>query len=129
MQQDLLNDALVALRHADLQGRESVTLAPVSKLVGEVLRILQAHRYIDGFTFVPTGRGGSYEVKLSRRINSCGVIKPRLAVRVRELEKFESRYLPAQDFGRLVLSTNRGVVTQVEAREQRLGGRLLAYVY
>jgi small subunit ribosomal protein S8 len=129
MQQDLLNDALVTLRHADLQGKQVVTLAPASKLVGEVLRILQANQYIDGFTFVQNGRGGSYEVKLSRRINSCGVIKPRLAVRARDLEKFESRYLPAQDFGRLVLSTSRGVITQVEAREQKVGGRLLAYVF
>jgi small subunit ribosomal protein S8 len=129
MQQDLLNDALVALRHADLQGKQAVTLAPASKLVGEVLRILQANQYIDSFTFVQNGRGGSYEVKLSRRINSCGVIKPRLAIRLRDLEKFESRYLPAQDFGRLVLSTSRGVITQVEAREQKVGGRLLAYVF
>ncbi|MCI4353172.1 MAG: 30S ribosomal protein S8 [Thermoplasmata archaeon] len=129
MQQDLLNDALVSLRHADLQGKQVVTLAPVSKLVGEVLRILQANQYIDGFTFVATGRGGSYEVKLSRRINSCGVIKPRLPVRARDLEKFESRYLPAQDFGRLVLSTSHGVITQVEARELKVGGRLLAYVF
>jgi small subunit ribosomal protein S8 len=129
MQQDLLNDALVALRHADLQGKQVVTLAPVSKLVGEVLRILQSTQYIDGFTFVQNGRGGSYEVRLARRINSCGVIKPRLAVRLRDLEKFESRYLPAQDFGRLVLSTSRGVITQVEAREQKVGGRLLAYVF
>ncbi len=129
MQQDLLNDALVSLRHADLQGKAVVTLAPASKLVGEVLRILQTNQYIDGFTFVQNGRGGSYEVKLSRRINSCGVIKPRLAVRARDLEKFEARYLPAQDFGRLVLSTSRGVITQVEAREQKVGGRLLAYVF
>jgi len=129
MQQDLLNDALVSLRHADLQGKQVVTLAPASKLVGEVLRILQANQYIESFTFVQNGRGGSYEVKLARRINSCGVIKPRLAVRARDLEKFESRYLPAQDFGRLVLSTSRGVITQVEAREQKVGGRLLAYVF
>ncbi len=129
MQQDLLNDALVALRHADVQGRASVTLAPVSKLVGEVLRLFQENRYIDGFTFVTTGRGGSYEVKLSRRINVCGVIKPRMAVAVRDLEKFESRFLPAQDFGLLVLSTNRGVITQVQARELKVGGRLLAYVF
>jgi small subunit ribosomal protein S8 len=129
MQQDLLNDALVSIRHADLQGKQVVTLAPASKLVGEVLRILQANQYIDAFTFVQNGRGGSYEVKLARRINSCGVIKPRLAVRVRDLEKFESRYLPAQDFGRLVLSTSHGVITQVEAREQKVGGRLLAYVF
>ena len=62
MQQDLLNDALVALRHADLQGKQVVTLAPASKLVGEVLRILASAQYIDGFTFVQNGRGGSFEV-------------------------------------------------------------------
>jgi small subunit ribosomal protein S8 len=129
MQQDLLNDALVAIRHADLQGQETVHLTPVSKLVGEVLRLFQEHRYIDGFTYLQNGRGGEYEVKLSRRINSCGVIKPRLAVRVRDLERFESRYLPAQDFGLIILSTNRGVVTQVQARELKVGGRLLAYVF
>jgi small subunit ribosomal protein S8 len=68
-------------------------------------------------------------VKLSRRINSCGVIKPRIAVSYDRLERYESRFLPAQDFGILVLSTNRGVVSHQTAREMKIGGRLLAYVY
>jgi small subunit ribosomal protein S8 len=129
VQQDLLNDALVSLRHADRDGKPSVELAPTSKLIAEVLRIFRDHHYIDEFTFVPTGRGGKYEVKLSRRINSCGVIKPRLAVGRDNLERYEARFLPAQDFGLLVLSTNRGVVSHREARELKIGGRLLAYVY
>jgi small subunit ribosomal protein S8 len=37
--------------------------------------------------------------------------------------------LPAQDFGFLLLSTNRGVMTHRQARELKIGGRLLAYVY
>jgi small subunit ribosomal protein S8 len=129
MTRDLLNDALVALRHADRDGRPRVEIAPTSKLIGEVLRLFREHGYLTDFAFVPTGRGGRYEVSLSRRINSCGVVKPRLAVRYDELERFESRFLPAQDFGLLVLSTNRGVVGQTEAREMKIGGRLLAYVY
>jgi small subunit ribosomal protein S8 len=129
MRHDLLNDALLALRHADRQGRASVELAPTSHLIGEVLRIFQEHRYIEEFTFVPNGRGGRYEVKLARRINTCGVIKPRLAVKGRDLERYESRFLPAQDFGLLVLSTNQGVMSQQQAREKKLGGKLLAYVY
>jgi small subunit ribosomal protein S8 len=124
VQQDLLNDALVSLRHADRDGKPSVELAPTSKLIAEVLRIFRDHHYIDEFTFVPTGRGGKYEVKLSRR-----VIKPRLAVGRDNLERYEARFLPAQDFGLLVLSTNRGVVSHREARELKIGGRLLAYVY
>ena len=129
MQHDTLNDALVTLRHADLQGKGKVDLAPTSQLIGEVLRIFREHKYIEEFTFVPTGRGGKYEITLSRRINSCGVIKPRLSVRGRELERYESRFLPAQDFGILVLSTNQGVMSHAKARELKIGGKLLAYVY
>ncbi|HEV2316464.1 MAG TPA: 30S ribosomal protein S8 [Thermoplasmata archaeon] len=129
MRHDLLNDTLVALRHADLQGEETVHLAPTSRLVGEVLRIFREHQYIDEFTFVANGRGGEYAVKLSRRINSCGVIKPRVAVRGRAVERYEARYLPAQDFGILVLSTNQGVMSHAKARELKIGGKLLAYVY
>ena len=129
MRQDLLNDALVTLRHADRQGKEVATLEPASRLVGEVLRVFQENRYIDSFTFVPTGRGGRYEVKLTRRINSCGVIKPRFPVVRTGLERYEARFLPAQDFGLLVLTTNQGVMTHHQARAGKLGGKLLAYVY
>ena len=129
MQHDLLNDALVSVRHADQQGQAHVLLAPTSHLIGEVLRIFRENKYIEEFTFVPGGRGGTYDVTLSRRINSCGVIKPRLAVRGRDLERYEARFLPAQDFGLLLLSTNQGVMSHQKARELKIGGKLLAYVY
>ncbi|MCI4334401.1 MAG: 30S ribosomal protein S8 [Thermoplasmata archaeon] len=129
MQHDLLNDALVTLRHADQQGQGTVSLKPTSKLIGEVLRIFQENQYISEFTFLPNGRGGEYQVKLARRINSCGVIKPRMAVRGRALERYEARFLPAQDFGLLLLSTNQGVMSHAKARELKIGGKLLAYVY
>lgn len=129
MQMDLLNDALVSLRHADQDGKPHVEIAPTSKLIAEVLRIFREHHYIEEFTFVPNGRGGTYDVRLSRRINSCGVIKPRVSVAYASLERYESRFLPAQDFGLLVLSTNRGVLSHAQARELKIGGRLLAYVY
>lgn len=129
MQHDTLKDALVSLRHADQQGKGKVALQPTSRLIGEVLRIFRENQYIQDFAFVADGRGGKFEVTLSRRINSCGVIKPRLAVRGRALERYESRFLPAQDFGILVLSTNQGVMTHAKARELKIGGKLLAYVY
>ncbi len=129
MVRDLLNDALTSLRHADRDGRPKVEIAPTSKLIGEVLALFRTHGYLAEFAFVPGARGGKYDVTLARRINSCGVVKPRLAVRHDDLERFESRFLPAQDFGLLVLTTNRGVVGQAEAREMKIGGRLLAYVY
>ena len=129
MRHDLLNDALVTLAHADREGRSAATIHPTSRLIGEVLRIFREHQYIAEFTVVPDGKGGRFDVRLTRRINRCGVIKPRLAVARRDLERYESRFLPAQDFGLLVLSTSRGVMSHTQARELNIGGKLLAYVY
>ncbi|MCL4332874.1 MAG: 30S ribosomal protein S8, partial [Candidatus Thermoplasmatota archaeon] len=58
-----------------------------------------------------------------------GVIKPRLPVKQANLDRYEARYLPAQDFGILILTTTKGVMSHIEARKQGLGGKLLAYVY
>jgi len=129
MRHDLLNDALLSVGHADRQGKATVALTPTSGLVGEVLRIFREHQYIDEFSFVANGRGGRFDVKLSRRINACGVIKPRIAVSGRNLERYEARFLPAQDFGVLILSTSQGVMSHTKARELKIGGKLLAYVY
>jgi SSU ribosomal protein S8P len=41
----------------------------------------------------------------------------------------EEKYLPARQIGILILSTSRGVMSHLEARESRTGGVLLAYVY
>ncbi len=46
-----------------------------------------------------------------------------------EFEKFEKRFLPAKDFGFLILSTSKGIMTHLAAKEKSIGGKLLAYVY
>ena len=66
---------------------------------------------------------------LSKKINDIGVIKPRHAVRLEEYQKYEARYIPSKNFGMLVVSTPKGVMSNREAKEQHLGGRLLAFVY
>ena len=78
---------------------------------------------------IEDGRGNLYRVALVGSINSCGVIKPRFAVKRTELEKWEARYLPAQDFGVLILTTTEGVISQTKAKQIGVGGKLIAYVY
>ena len=46
-----------------------------------------------------------------------------------EFEKWESRYLPARDLGLLILTTNQGVMNHYDAKKERVGGRLLAYIF
>lgn len=129
MQSDTLNDAMCVIKNASLSGKSECDIKPASKLTGRVLKVLQDHGYIGEFEFVENGKAGIYRVKLKGAINDCGVIKPRSSVKSADIEKYESRYLPAQDFGVLILTTTDGVVSQKRAKELGIGGKLLAYVY
>ena len=127
--QDPLNDAMVMMKNAETGGKGECRVRPASKLIGRVLKVMQDHDYIAGFEYTDDGKGGFYQVRLKGSINDCGVIKPRSSVRRNDLEKWEARYLPAQDFGLLILTTTEGVISQAAAKERGVGGKLLAYVY
>ena len=129
MQFDPLNDALTKIFNAEQAGKYNVDLAPASKLLGSVLEIMQTSGYVGEIEKNDDGRGGKFIVQLRGAINQCGVVKPRHSVRRQEFDKWEGRYLPAQDFGLLILTTNSGVMHHKEAKEHRIGGKLLAYVY
>jgi len=129
LQHDPLNDALSTIKNAESGGKRVCILMPSSKLIGRILKVMQDNNYIDQFEYVEDGKAGMFKVELNGNINNCGVIKPRYAVKTRDVEKFESRYLPAQNFGVLILTTTQGVVSHTEAKKLGVGGKLLAYVY
>jgi len=129
MQSDPLNDAMSTIKNAAAVGKSECTIRPSSKLIGRVLKVMQDNGYIDQFELIEDGKAGVFKVMLEGRINNCGVIKPRYAVRKVNMEEFEARYLPAQDFGVLILTTTDGVITHMEAKEKGVGGKLLAFVY
>lgn len=129
MLNDPLADALSLMRNAEKAGKLECELAPASKLVGHVLKVMQEQGYIGTFEFVDDGKAGYFRVKLLGHINNCGVIKPRHAIKKTDYEKWEARYLPAQDFGALILTTTNGVMSHYSAKETGTGGKLLAYVY
>ncbi|MCL2890698.1 MAG: 30S ribosomal protein S8, partial [Methanomassiliicoccaceae archaeon] len=124
-----LNDAMSVMKNASSIGKSECTVRPSSKLIGRVLKVMQDHGYISQFEYVEDGRAGQFRVMMKGAINNCGVIKPRYSVKVNDLEKFEARFLPAQDFGVLIISTTEGVITHARAKELGIGGKLLAYVY
>ena len=129
MQFDPLNDAFTTIYNAENAGKYEVSISPASKLLGSLLEIMQMSGYIGEFEKNDDGRGGSFRVELIGAINRCGVIKPRHSVKRSDYEKWESRYLPARDFGLLILTTNKGIMNHFEAKKERVGGRLLAYVF
>ncbi|MHA1745742.1 MAG: 30S ribosomal protein S8 [Promethearchaeota archaeon] len=126
---DPLADACSVIKNAESVCKGSVILKPRSKLIGTVLRILQANGYIAEYESIDDGRNGKFRVELLGRINKIGVIKPRKAIKVTKIELAEKQYLPAVDFGMLIISTSKGIMSHKEAKEQHIGGRLLAYVF
>jgi small subunit ribosomal protein S8 len=129
MLNDPLADALSLMKNAEIKGKGTCTVQPSSKLIGGVLNLLKEKGYIGEFERIDDGKAGLFQVKLLGNINNCGVIKPRYPVKRENLEKWESRYLPARDFGILILTTTQGIVTHAEAKKIGIGGKLLAYVY
>jgi len=90
---------------------------------------MQKNGFVGEFEFIDDGRAGKFKVQLLGRINRCSVIKPRYSVKIEDLEFWEKRYLPSREVGTLILTTPQGVISHKDARQQRAGGRLLAYVY
>lgn len=129
MLNDPLANALSLMKNAENKGKGTCIIQPSSKLIGGVLNLLKDKGYISEFEFVNDGKAGVFQVKLKGNINNCGVIKPRYPIKRDELDKWESRYLPAQHFGLIILTTTKGIVSQDEAKQNGVGGKLLAYIY
>ena len=126
---DPLSNALNTIYNNERRHKRDCIAWPASKLMGQVLRVMQKNGYIGEFEFVDDGRAGKYRIQLLGRVNKCGVIKPRYAMKVAEIEDWEERYLPSRDVGVLIVSTPKGVLSHVDAKDSKMGGRLLAYVY
>lgn len=128
-----LNDPLAnvlsgILNHEKVSKKVFVTKSN-SKLIRGVLEILRDNNYLGSYEVVEDGRGGILNINLLGRVNKVGVIKPRYQVKFNEISNVESQYLPARGFGFLIISTNQGLMTNAQAREKGIGGRLIAYCY
>jgi len=125
---DHLADALNTMKTHEIVGQNSCTVR-CSKLTEEVLKLLKEHKYIKEFKKVVEGSSSYFEIELDGRINDCGVIKPRFPVKRNDWARKEEQYIPGVGVGLLIVSTSQGIMTNVDADDKKIGGRLLAYVY
>jgi len=126
---DPLVNALNTIMSHEGRRKNECIITPASGLTGRVLRLIQGKGYVGEIEFIDDGRQGKLRVQLFGRINECKAVTPRFKTKVSEMEKWEKRYLPSRNLGVLILSTPKGVMDHSQAKEQNLGGVLLAYVY
>lgn len=123
-----LANALSHILHMERLGKSSCVVRS-SQFIKNVFTLFQREGYVGETTETVTARGAYLTIKLTGKVNACGVVTPRFPVTKDEILKFEKRYLPAVDFGILVVSTSKGIMTHHEAKQQGLGGKLVAYCY
>ncbi len=126
---DTLATVLSQIKNSITVGKLTVVTKFSSKLIKQVLEIMHEEGYIGDVQETIDSKGDFLTIQLIGKLNSCGVIKPRFAINLAGFEKFEKSYLPAKGFGFIIVSTNKGLMTHVKAKEQHLGGKLISYYY
>jgi small subunit ribosomal protein S8 len=124
----LVNALNTIVNHEDRRKDECI-IVPASNLIGTVLRLVQKKGYVGEIEFIDDGRQGKFRVQLFGRINKCKAVTPRFSTKISQLERYEKRFLPSRNLGIVILSTSKGVIDHIQAREENIGGVILAYIY
>ena len=127
---DPLGDLLTRIRNGQQAKKDSV-MTPASKLRTHVLDVLQREGYIRGYSEEEMGPAKGIRIEL-KYFEGQPAIK-----HVARVSKPGRRvYSGAKDLPRVrnglgitIISTPRGVLSDAEARDQNVGGEILAEVF
>ena len=129
---DPIADYLTRLRNA-IQANHRVVEVPASNLKKEITKVLFDKGYILNYKFVEEGPQGSIKIALKYDpINKVNAVKKLIRVSTPGLRKYVGyKDMPRvlNGLGIAILSTSKGVITDKEAREQKIGGEVLCYIY
>ena len=129
---DPIADYLTRIRNANSAGHRVVEI-PASNLKKEITKILFDQGYILSYKFEENSAQGSIKIALKYdKATKEPVIRKIQRISKPGLRKYTgSDYLPRvlNGLGIAVISTSHGVMTSKQAREQKVGGEVLCYVY
>jgi small subunit ribosomal protein S8 len=127
---DPLGDMLTRIRNGQRARKDSV-LSPASKLRVRVLDVLQREGYIRGYSEEEMGPAKGIRIEL-KYFEGQPAIKHVARVSKPGRRVYSgSQELPRvlNGLGITIVSTPRGVLSDAEAREQNVGGEVLAEVF
>src|SRR5258708_2680293 len=127
---DPIADFLTRIRNG-ARAQKPELLVPYSRIKAEIARILKDEGYITDYTVDTSGARPRIKVT-NKLVNRSSAITGLRRVSRPGLR----RYVGADEIPRVlggmglaILSTSRGVLSGRDARKQKLGGELLAYVW
>jgi small subunit ribosomal protein S8 len=130
---DPIADLLTRIRNAIMAGHKVVE-APASNLKKEVARILFEKGYILSYKVID-GVGPQGVLKIALKYNSKSK-KPAIKEIQRVSRPGLRQYIGIDEMPRIlnglgiaIISTSKGLMTDKEAKKEKIGGEVLCYVY
>ena len=127
---DPIADLLTRIRNANKMHHEKVSI-PSSTLKLNILKVLKEEGFIADYVVIEDKKQNVIEVTLKYN-NNQAVIKGLRRISKPGLRKYtDVENLPKvlHGLGIAIISTSKGVMTDSEARKQKVGGEILAYVW
>ena len=129
---DPISDYLTRIRNASRAGHRVVDI-PASNLKKEMTKILFDQGYILSYKFEDETVQGNIKIALKYdKATKAPVIKKLQRVSKPGLRKYSgSEELPRvlNGLGVAIVSTSHGVMTSKQAKQEKVGGEVLCYVY
>ena len=119
-------DMLTRIRNANELHYETVSM-PTSKMKVEIANILKSEGYIS--EYVVEDRTLTLTLKYDNKERVISGLKCISKPGLRVYAKAEDIPRVLNGLGIAIISTSKGVMTDKEAREQNLGGEVLAYIW
>ena len=130
---DTIADYLTRLRNA-IKANHRVVEVPASNLKKEITKILFEQGYILNYKFVE-GENPQGTIKIALkydpvdRVNAIKGLKRVSRPGLRQYTGYKDMPRVLNGLGIAILSTSRGVMTNMKAAELQVGGEVLCYVY
>jgi len=130
MKHDPIADFLVAVKNGVLRNKVYVDF-PASKIIGEILKIMQKYGFITNFKKITDNKQGFYRIfptyngkepvfRGAKRISKPGR---------RIYTSYKDIPLVMDGFGICIVSTPKGIFEGNEAKKMKQGGEILCYIW
>jgi len=128
---DPIADLLTRIRNANTANHDRVEV-PGSKMKKAIVQILKDEGFVRDFEWMDNGHQGVIRVYLKYGPNKTKVISGLRRISKPGLRVYAKRDQVPKVLGGLgvaILSTSKGVMTDKKARQEGLGGEVLAYIW
>ena len=128
---DPIADMLTRIRNANMAKHETVDI-PASNSKKEIANILLEEGFIRGFNIIEEGKQGIIRMQLTYGIN-----KEKVITGIKKISKPGLRVYAKKDecpkvlggLGIAIISTSKGIITDKAARNEGVGGEVIAYIW